>query len=81
MHSTVKKTKPIDMYYVIPEAPMMSSVIDDCPDLEPDCPDILDKSTPVPVPQINSSEHTLPSTHFDINRDELLTTRHFYILQ
>ena len=33
-------------YYVAPEAPMMSPVIADCPDLAP--PKIFDKSTPVP---------------------------------
>ena len=41
-----KENAPIYMYYVAPETPMMSSVIADCPDLQPP-PNILDKSTPM----------------------------------
>src|SRR6218665_215598 len=43
MYGTVKNA-PINMYYVAPETPIMSSVIADCPHLVPP-PNILDKST------------------------------------
>src|SRR6218665_273419 len=50
-----KENAPIYMYYVAPEAPMMSSVIADCPDLAP--PNILDKSTPMTKIYIHSCIH------------------------
>src|SRR6218665_2612545 len=52
-----KENTPIYMYYVAPETPMMSSVIADCPDLAP--PNILDKSTPMPV-STGILPHSLP---------------------
>lgn len=51
MYGTAKKNASIYMYYVAPEAPIMSSVIAECPDLTPQ---YFEKSTPIHVAKVIS---------------------------
>src|SRR6218665_1342244 len=73
-----KEIAPIYMYYV-PETPMMSSVIADCPDLVP--PNILDKSTPMTIGQRYSYNLNLLSNFHKSYCSGTMSTVVFFVVR